>query len=200
MYRHEQIKGLPVVAMREGATIGIVDALVVNPDNKQVRWLSVNSGGRFYGRHWVSIDRVLSLDERGVKINGVTDILGPKEAWDAEVVIRAGRRLIGNQAVTVQGQVLGIVRDYEFDPSTWTLTQVIIADSDGMPRNALSVDADHLLNVREDTCVIGERNTQLDQVAANRNQLAKPGAPRRGRRWSAALAALWQNILPFAHH
>lgn len=167
MYRYQQILGLRVVGKVNGKVLGTVAGLVVDPDHKQVRWLSLNSGGRYDGRHWICVDDVTELDSQAVTINRETSIRAPEEALQAEQWVRSGRRLIGQEVVTEKGQGLGKVGDYEFVTDTFALIKLIIPPGDGIWGNALSFGAEFISAVSPAKIVVAEKiPTPRDKAAA----------------------------------
>ncbi len=197
MYRCEELRGLPVNVLREGMTIGVLAGLVVDPDSKRVRWLSVNSCGRLNGRHWVSMDQVRSLSSQGVTIYEIDNVKNPKQTPEAELIYWMRRTVLGKRVVTTQGQVLGEVRDYEFEPDTWALTQLLIPASAGISGKSLNIPASQLLEIRAEALVIGEADSVQTEIATPNPEAKK--RPVRTSRAGATLAALWQMLLPFHH-
>ncbi len=156
MYRYGEVTKLPVTALSEGQVVGTVGGFAINPDTKHIRWLSVDSCGRLHGRHWVAIENVQSFDEHGVTINKIADVVGPKEAKEAESIYLAHRDIIGKRVATQHGLVLGELRDFEFDPSTWELTKLIIPPGKGIFGNGLEITIDHLVAVLPDLILVGQ--------------------------------------------
>src|SRR5450759_4879137 len=119
MARYEFMKGLPVITMAGGKEVGKVDDLVVDPVRKAVRWLRIHRGGLLGGdRLCVSVDAVHGLGEDALTINAEADLRAPADATEAEDLVKAKRRVIGNEVITENGERLGEVRDYEFAPDT----------------------------------------------------------------------------------
>ncbi len=127
MARYEFVKGLPVITMAEGKQVGKVDDLVVDPERKAVSWLRLHSGGMLGGeRLWVSAEAVHGVGEDAVTINAEADVRSPADAPEAVALVKAKRGLIGNKVITENGERLGEVRDYEFDPDTFALTSLSV--------------------------------------------------------------------------
>ena len=126
MARYEFVKGLPVITMTEGKQIGKIDDLVVDPERKAVSWLRLHSGGLLGGeRLWVPVAAVHGLGEDAVTINAEADVRSPADASEALALVKAKRGIIGNKVITENGENLGVVRDYEFNPSTFALTSLL---------------------------------------------------------------------------
>ncbi len=134
MSNYAQTIGLAVMTVIEKKRIGTVAGLVFDPDRKQVRWLSLNSGGSYQGRHWIPIEAVKGVGDQVVVISSENDIVGrlflPASQYrgaEPERIVQAGRRLMRNRVVTEQGVELGRVVNYEFDPNTFQVTRLIVS-------------------------------------------------------------------------
>jgi uncharacterized protein YrrD len=164
VYHYREIEGLPVF-LKDEKPIGTVDGLVVDPVRKQVGWLSLNSGGRYEGRHWVSAGDVQRFDGQVVRINSEASIQSPQGAGEAESLVRAGYRVIGRRVVTQNGEDLGLVQDYAFAPSTLVLTELVISSGPGNSGNSLSIHADHIVNILQDKIVIAQNPSVISAKA-----------------------------------
>ena len=146
MARYELMKGLPVVTMAEGKQVGKVEDLVVDPESKAVRWLRIHRGGMLSAeRLWVSVDAVHGLGEHAITINAEADLRANADAPEADALLRAKRRVIGNVVMTEDGQRLGEVRDYEFAPDTFALTSLSVPKSGNVLNSSLTIPADKVL-------------------------------------------------------
>jgi len=155
MARYEFMKGLPVITMAEGKEVGKVDDLVVDPVRKAVRWLRIHRGGILGGeRLWVSVDAVHGLGEDALTINAEADLRAPADATEAEDLVKAKRRVIGNEVITENGERLGEVRDYEFAPDTFVLTSLSVPQGMNVVGPSLAIAAYRILTIGEDMIVV----------------------------------------------
>lgn len=127
MYRYRKMDGVPVISQATGDTVGAVAGLVVDPDRWLVRWLSVNSGGRYHGRHWVCLDDVVALDYDAVTIRDEESIRSPRQAREPEEWIQSGRRLLGMALLNERGEMIGRVEDYEFAATRFPVMRLVVA-------------------------------------------------------------------------
>jgi uncharacterized protein YrrD len=155
MVRYGFVKGLPVITMAEGKQIGKVDDLVVDPERKAVSWLRLHSGGLLGGeRLWVSTEAVHGVGEDAVTINAEADARAAADAPAALALVKGKRGIIGNKVMTENGERLGEVRDYEFNPDTFALTSLSIPPSMGLAGATLLIAGDKLLTIGEDVIVV----------------------------------------------
>ena len=167
MARYEFVKGLPVITMAEGKQIGKVDDLVVDPERKAVSWLRLHSGGMLGGeRLWVSTDAVHGVGEHAVTINAEADARAPADAPEALALVKAKREIIGNKVMTENGERVGEVRDYEFNPDTFALTSLSIPPSMGLAGDTLMIAGDKVLTIGEDVIVVANAAVTRPEVMA----------------------------------
>jgi len=155
MARYEHIKGLPVVTVAEGKQVGKVDDLLVDPDQKAVRWFRLHTGGLLGGdRLWVPASAVQGLGEDMVTIKSEADVLTRDEATEAEALVKAKRGVIGSKVATDNGDHLGQVRDFEFAPDTFAVTQLFLASGLYFSGQLKAIPGDTILSIGEDMIVV----------------------------------------------
>ena len=168
MVRYEFVKGLPVITMAEGKQVGKVDDLVVDPERKAVSWLRLHSGGILGGeRLWVSVQAVHGMGEDAVTINAEADARPPADAPEALALVKAKRGIIGNKVITENGERLGEVRDYEFDPATFALISLSVPPGMNVVGETLTIPGDKVLTIGEDMIVVAAAAVMRLQGAAD---------------------------------
>ena len=168
MARYEFVKGLPVITMAEGKQVGKVDDLVVDPERKAVSWLRLHSGGLLGGeRLWVPVAAVHGFGEDAVTINAEADIRAPADAPEALALVKAKRGIIGNKVITENGQRLGEVRDFEFDPGTFALTSLSVPPGMNIVGEILTIPGDRVLTIGGDVIVVATAAVVRPEVMAD---------------------------------
>lgn len=171
MARYELVKGLPVLTMAEGKQVGKIDDLVIDPERKAVSWLRLRSGGiGILGgeRLWVSVEAVHGVGVDAVTINAEADIRTPDDAPDALALVKAKRGIIGNNVMTENGEQLGEVRDYEFNPDTFVLTSLSVPPGTNVVGEILTIVGDKVLAIGEDVIVVAaDAVTRLQGTAGS---------------------------------
>ena len=167
MASYEFVKGLPVITMAEGKQIGKVDDLVIDPERKAVGWLRLHSGGMLGGeRLWVSTEAVHGIGADAVTINAEADARAPADAPDALALVKAKRGVIGNTVITEDGERVGEVRDYEFDPDTFALTSLSVPPGMNVVGDILMIPGDKVLTIGKDMIVVAVDATMRPEVMA----------------------------------
>jgi sporulation protein YlmC with PRC-barrel domain len=170
MARYEFVKGLPVLTVAEGKQVGKVDDLVVDPERKAVSWLRLHSGGvgTLGGeRLWVPAEAVHGVGEDAVTINAEADARAPINAPDALALVKAKRGVIGNKVVTENGERLGEVRDFEFNPDTFVLTSLSVPPGMNVVGEILTIAGDKVLTIGEDVIVVAADAVMRPEVVAD---------------------------------
>jgi len=167
MARYEFMKGLPVITMAEGKQVGKVDDLVVDPERKAVSWLRLHSGGMLGGeRLWVPAAAVHGVGEDAVTINAEADVRSPADAPEAVALAKGKRGVIGSKVLTENGERVGEVRDYEFDPETFALTSLSVPPGMNVVGEILVIAGDKVLTIGEDMIVVASDALTRSQQAA----------------------------------
>jgi uncharacterized protein YrrD len=161
--RHNKTLGLPVITMTEGKKVGRVDGLLIDPDQKRIRWLRMRRGMLSTESFWVPAEAVHAVGEHAVTINGESDPQTPTNASEAQVLVRARRRLVGSKAVTESGEYVGEVRDYEFAPDTFALTQIYLPA--GRFSRLRTVPASQVLTIGRDVTILAANALQSTEAA-----------------------------------
>jgi sporulation protein YlmC with PRC-barrel domain len=143
------------MTMAEGKQVGKVDDLVIDPERKAVGWLRLHSGGMLGGgRLWVPTAAVHGMGEDVVTINAEADARTPEEAPEALALVKAKREIIGNKVITENGERLGEVRDYDFNPDTFALTSLTVPPGMNVVGEILTIAGDKILTIGEDVIVV----------------------------------------------
>jgi len=167
MPRYQRIKGLRVLTAKEGNEVGKVDDLVVDPDQKKVAWLRLHRGGVFGERHWAPVAAVHSLGEDVVIIQSEADLRAAPNSPEAEALVSAKRGLIGNKAVTEQGERLGEIGDYEFTPDTFALANLFVSPSMNVLGQFLTIPAAKVLTIGQDAVIVTADAVRHGKAEAN---------------------------------
>ena len=78
----------------------------------------------------------------------------PDDAPEALALVKAKRGVIGNKVMTENGERVGEVRDYEFDPDTFALTSLSVPPGMNVVGEILMIPGDKVLTIGQDMIVI----------------------------------------------
>lgn len=157
MARYKFVKGLPVIAIAEGKQVGKVDDLVIDLERRAVSWLRLHNGGiGILGgkRLWVPVEAVHRVGEDAITINSEADARTPADAPEARTLVKAKRGIIGNKVITENGESLGEVHDYEFNPATFALTSLFVPRGMNAVDGVLPIVSDKVLTIGDDVIIV----------------------------------------------
>jgi uncharacterized protein YrrD len=166
MARYEYVKGLPVITMAEGKQVGKIDDLIIDPERKAVSWLRLHTGGLLGGELWVSVAAVHGVGEDAVTINAEADAHAPADAPEALALVKAKRGVIGSKVITENGERVGEVRDFEFEPATFALTSLSVPPGMNVVGDILMIPGDKVLTIGKDMIVVAAGATMRPEVMA----------------------------------
>jgi len=153
--------------MAEGKQIGKIDDLIVDPECKAVSWLRLHSGGMLGGeRLWVSAEAVHGVGADAVTINAEADARAPADAPEALALVKAKRGIIGSKVMTENGERVGEVCDYEFDPDTFALTSLSVPPGMNVVGEILMIPGDKVLTIGKDMIVVAADATMRPEAMA----------------------------------
>ena len=81
-------------------------------------------------------------------------------------MVKAKREIIGNKVITENGERVGEVRDYEFNPDTFALTSLSIPSGMGLAGDTLMIAGDKVLTIGEDVIVVANAAVTRPEVMA----------------------------------
>lgn len=114
MRNGREIVGLPVVAIADGATVGIVRDLVIDPTRRAVGSLVVGRG-RHEPHGEVPFEAVRSIGPDAVTIERESDVVPVVDWGGRRRLLEGEQRLLGVQVLTDGGRVMGKVSDVVVD-------------------------------------------------------------------------------------
>ena len=163
----KEIKGMPVVSVAEGKELGKVEALLVDPEAGEARWLRLGKGGFFGENRVISTDAVQAIGENAVTVDSETSAVPIDEVAEAQELSRDKRRILGNRVLTNRGRLLGEIRDYEIDDETFQITRYEIGKGDLLGTRSRQASAGFVLTIGPDAVLVD---------AAIEGELAAEGA------------------------
>ena len=172
MARFEFVKGLPVITMAEGKQVGKIDDLIIDPERKAVSWLRLHTGGLLGGELWVPVAAVHGVGEDAVTINAEADARAPSDAPEALALVKAKRGVIGNIVITENGERVGEVRDFEFDPATFALTSLSVPPGMNVVGDVLMISGDKVLTIGKDMIVVATDAVQISPTLIFKTNVA----------------------------
>lgn len=171
----KQVRGLPAVSVAEGKDVGKIDALLVDTDDRVVRWLRLGKAGFFGETRVISVDAVQAVGENAITIDSEASAVRIEEVAEAQDLAQDRRRIVGNRMLTDKGRLLGEIRDYEIDEETFEIVRYEIGKGDLIGTQARRVPADYVLTIGPDAVLVDA--SIEDDLLAEEAERATPWEP-----------------------
>lgn len=112
--RSKRLPGLPVLCITSGEQLGRIRHPIVDPHTRRVAAFVVSSGA-FKGGKLLPMDAVHALGTDAVTVRRPEALLSFKDEQAAPLVQGERIKLLGASIITVRGQFVGSVQDFEVD-------------------------------------------------------------------------------------
>lgn len=150
------VKGTAVVSLADGAKLGTVDRVFLDPTSKAIVGFTFHSGG-FFGHRSASMVDVADVHAIGPDAITLTNA----SAVRSEVAIGARcdglidlDDLLKRKVITEGGQLVGQVTAIEFDQDAYALARIEVAAGGGAPDAA--IPAARITNIGTDLIVVAD--------------------------------------------
>jgi sporulation protein YlmC with PRC-barrel domain len=120
MKNASNVLGLQVVGIKEGITAGKPQSFVVNPETRKVEYLLLRES-KGDGATLLGMQSVVGMGEDYIVINSLHDIKKAYQSKTFSEALERGFSLIGISILSVSGDILGEISDFEMDEKTGEL-------------------------------------------------------------------------------
>ena len=100
------------------------------------------------------------------------------EAPEATALVKAKRGVIGSKVLTENGERVGEVRDYEFDPETFALTSLSVPPGMNVVGEIPMIAGDKVLTIGEDMIVVAADALRRDRRRRQKAETRRTLEPR----------------------
>lgn len=121
-----RLKGMQVGAMEQGASVGRVEKMIVNPEEVRIIGLLIKPPGFWTGFKAVSFLDVVDVDASAVVIRSSEGLVDPKEIVRLEKLIKYKFEFIGLTVKNKQGKVIGRVSDAVVETSGGDILRIYV--------------------------------------------------------------------------
>jgi sporulation protein YlmC with PRC-barrel domain len=176
------VLGIQVISKATGKRLGIVTEVWLDVDQRQIMGFSV--ADRYVPSTSISLGDPFYMSLERISLLGADAILVDNENVLEDILVSERfTNLIGNEVVTESGELLGKVRDYQFEPQTGNLAALILASlgSNLIPESLIStyeLDVNEIIAVGRDRIIVTEgmeeRLVQLTKGVLEKLGLGKP--------------------------
>lgn len=129
MRKSGELLGLPVISLEEGAKVGHIKGLILNPGAKALVALVVEGRGVFKEQKFIPFAKVHSVGANAVTVSRGQNAQKAANLPEMVQLWKDRTPLIGARVVTESGDILGTVVDYGIDPATGAVAGLEIAPS-----------------------------------------------------------------------
>ncbi len=165
--RSRNLLGLPVISLDDGLKLGHVRGLVVDPPNKALAAVIVESGGLIREQRFIPLTKIHSMrfDAVTVKKNA-----GAEKGTALPHIVQLWKdriTLTGSRVISENGTVLGRVQDYTVNVENGRIEGIELADSslNRVLKGNSFIPANLVRTIAKETIVVA------DQAVASMEQL-----------------------------
>ena len=125
MKKSTDVLGLKVIGVKEGTDKGVIQDIVIDAEAKKVSCLILKDsrGYGFYGLSFVDIQGIGADYVITPTISSIRKLYESKELLE---VIEKGFYLLGAAALSSEGDIVGVVKDFGFSPKTGALEKLML--------------------------------------------------------------------------
>ncbi|BDG46292.1 PRC-barrel domain-containing protein [Parageobacillus sp. KH3-4] len=152
MKNSAQIMNLPIVSISDGAQIGTVKTLVINPEKGSIDFLTVEQEDVQLSLKAIPFKKVIGIGEFAVTVESCHDVIDLSEIPIANQLVNKQIRVKNTKAMTRKGQLLGEVTEFFVDEETG---EIIGVELDVGDRQAV-LSSQFVLTYGKDILVVSE--------------------------------------------
>lgn len=152
----KQLKGLPVITLADGQTLGRVERAYLDPAAKRIVGFAYAASGGFMqpeSSPMIDASDIEALDASGLVLADAAAVRG-QETIARYVDLIDLHELTGRQVFTENGKSLGRILSLSFDEDTFALTALEV--DAGFFANPTPVPAGQILTIGGDVVVVGD--------------------------------------------
>jgi sporulation protein YlmC with PRC-barrel domain len=149
------VKGTAVVSLDDGAKLGKIDHVYLDPARKEVVGFSFQSGGGLLGgrtSHMVDIADVHGIGQDAVTLNDAAVVKSELAVAHRRDDLIDLEDLLKRKVITESGTVVGQVAAIEFGSDTFRLTEIKV--SPGFFKTEAMIQADEIERIGDELIVV----------------------------------------------
>ena len=155
------IKGYPVVDLENGAVIGRVHDLIIEPIEKKVIGLLVGERGFLKGRpHTIFFEQIFNIGNDAITVKNRDDTIPAEE--HPHIDLLKDYSFLGNSVISTEGNYIARVQDFTFSTQTGEIESILLYNIRGKEK----INKNVLLHIE------GVLNLGKDYVIANADFLS----------------------------
>lgn len=164
-----EIQGLPIFSLMDGAEIGHVKQLVINPDAGHVELFLVENDQGAIGVQVLPYTSVIGVGDFAVTVETGSAIQELAQVPGARELILRGYKVIDTRVLSRKGQLLGTVNEFYVEQESGVITVCSFAEQD-RPESIKLFDRPNIMTFGRDVIVIKQEEhifTSLEERTAS---------------------------------
>ncbi|WP_130293732.1 PRC-barrel domain-containing protein [Fictibacillus sp. BK138] len=152
MKKSNQFIALPIISIADGAEVGHVKSLVVNPKQGTVDFLTVEHGDWQISVRAIPFKKIVGVGEFAVMIEDSTSIFDLTEIPIANELVQKKISVVGAKVIDRKGQLIGETTEFFIDDDNGAILGVELSS----PSKKMVLAADQLITFGRDLLVVKE--------------------------------------------
>lgn len=158
MKRSQEIIGLPVFSIIDGAKIGQVKDLVVNPEEGKVDFILVANSSWYAGAKVLPFRSVVGIGEHAVTTESQAMLLNIDESEEAKKLLERNIQIKGTRVLTNKGNLIGVINEFEIDTETGILSRLEYKTAQDEMKTEI-IEAEDVLTYGSEVVVVREKGS-----------------------------------------
>jgi uncharacterized protein YrrD len=174
--RYSKVIKLPLVSIKSGEKLGKVVDLVINHENGEFLALLIQPEKAFAKKKIVLAEDISSFGEDAIMVQDEKMIVPLEDNERILSLVETKIKIAGNKAVTYSGDLLGEIKDYEVDETSFKLSKIFV--SSGFLKDLISgkliIPANKIVSIGKDAVVVKDAVVkEKDSVGKKKESEAK---------------------------
>lgn len=123
----KQLLGMPVYSISEGASIGVVKSIIIDPEAKQLLAFSVDRKGWYRDIKIIAFSKIKTIGHDAITITEKSNAARAANLPKMIQYLHEPNHLTGNRVISDDGRTLGRVEEYYLDRETGAISRLDIA-------------------------------------------------------------------------
>ncbi|SHG80805.1 PRC-barrel domain-containing protein [Thermosyntropha lipolytica DSM 11003] len=158
MKKSQEIIGLPVFSIIDGAKIGQVKDLVINPDEGKVDFIMVANSSWYEGARVLPFKNVVGIGEHAVTTESQAMLLGIDASEEAKRLLERNIQIKGTRVLTNKGNLIGVISEFEIDTETGVLSRLEYKTAQDEMKTEI-IEAEDVLTYGTEVVVVREKGS-----------------------------------------
>lgn len=119
MYRSKKLHALPVISLNDGEELGKVQGVIIDPEDAKLAALILDyRKGFFKEPRLIPFEQIISFGDYAVTVQDSSSCERVSQSPHLGALFRRSPQILGAKVLTEDGNLLGAVEEFCFDPAT----------------------------------------------------------------------------------